>query len=803
MPSLNYFQTNYSAGIISPLLYARVEIEKYRNGVQEMENFIVQRYGGAKKRGGTRYINEVKDSTKAVRLVRFVFSVTQAYILEFGDLYIRVYTNGGRVGTVEVATPYTQSDIFDLQFAQSADVLYIAHPDYAPRQFTRTGATTFTLTTVSFEDGPFLEINTTGTKLTPSYRADAANSPGAASTTTTLEAGSAVADLFDGDKGSIVVFEAQAGEATYDFTGTTALAVDAYWVTAAPAANVAPSTWTFQGFDGSTWITLDSQQGQTGWTGGETRFYEFSNTTNYQSYRLAWTGQNDNNFVITQMAEIGMHLAPASQAPVVLTASSTTGINDDTGFQTSDVGRQIRLLASDGRWRWAEITARNSTTSVDVTIYDHSLPDITPITNWRLGAWSDQTGWPACVGFYEGRLAFARTDDQPQTVWLSEVDDFTSFSVSDPLVDSDAITATIFSEEVNEIQWISESTDLFVGTTAAIRTLGPNTATGVFTPTNLRQKRETTYGASGVQPVRVGNVGLYSGYYRKDLREIAYSFETDGYSSQDLSILSESVLNAGVKEIAYSQNPDSVVWICLDDGSLVGMTYERDQQVVAFHEHTIGGTSVFVESVETIPGSEADEVWLLVRRTINGTSKRFIERLSAGYISGAAITTATYLDCHLTYSGSSTSTLTGLSHLNGASVYVWGTGGKQGPFTVSGGSISLTSAVTAACVGFAYTGVIETLSPEAAAAGGTAQTRFGRISEAFLRVHESQDGSVGWTDGTQEDLEYPVSDLTLYSGDVRVPVEMGWDRGKRMRIEHDEPTPFYILGMISELKVNG
>src|SRR5687767_799586 len=123
MPSANAFQTNFSAGELSPRLYARVDVGKYMNGCSKIENFIVQRFGGIRKRGGSEFINEAKDSSKAVRLIPFTFSVTQAYILEFGDLYIRIYTNGGIVESggspVEVVSPYSQSEIFDIQFAQS------------------------------------------------------------------------------------------------------------------------------------------------------------------------------------------------------------------------------------------------------------------------------------------------------------------------------------------------------------------------------------------------------------------------------------------------------------------------------------------------------------------------------------------------------------------------------------------------------------------------------------------------------------------------------------------------------------
>lgn len=826
MPSVTAFQTNFSAGEISPKLFSRVDVSKYPNACYKVENFVVQRFGGAKKRGGTEFIREVKTSAKKVRVVPFIFSVTQTYILEFGDLYVRFYTNGGIVTSgaspVEVTTPWDEDEIFDLQFAQSADVLYITHPDHAPRTLSRTSATSFVLATFAFEDGPYLELNTTSTTLTPADRGSVVPVMTSDTTPSGTVSGTAAAlstgrwNAFDGSRSAYYV--ANAYDGTIEYAPTSAKVADAYWIyndtAVSDGVTQMPLSWRFQGYDGSNWVTLDTREGETGWTGGEVRFYEFANTTAYDAYRIAWDSNNGEPTPYTRFGEIGIHERAENQTAFNLTASSTTGINDDQGFLTTDVGRHIRILGSDAKWRWVKIVARTSSTVVTVQLYGHALPNLDPIVNWQMGAWSDQTGWPASIGFYSGRLGFARTAEQPQTIWLSVVDDFTNFGVSDPLQDDDAITATISSESVNEVKWIAEGTDLFIGTTAAIRTLGPTTATAAFSPTNIKQKRETNYGASTVQPARVGTTALYSGYYRKDVREIAYSFESNGYVSIDLSILSEHIPGKGVKQIAYAQSPDSVLWMVMDDGSLAGMTYERDQEVVAFHRHVIGGTSVTVESVAAVPGSSSDEVWLVVKRTVNGSAKRYIERLSDGIAEDGAKESATLLDCHLTYSGASTTSLTGLLHLEAESVYVWGTGGKQGPYTVASGAITTGTAVTEACVGLAYTATLETLSPEAAARGGTAQTRLGHISEVFLRLNRSMGGSAGpaASGGTLETLDYSKStDATgtygdgtdLFTGDVRVPISMDWGRQKRIKVQHSDPSPFHVLGLITEIRVSG
>lgn len=813
MPSVTAIQTNFTAGAFSPLLFSRVELQKYRNGAEVLTNFIVQRYGGIKKRGGTEFIYEVKDSAEAVRLIPFVFSKTQAYVLEFGSEYIRFYTNGGQVqsggSAVEVATPYQEDELFDVQYAQSADVLYLVHPAHAPRKLARLSATSFALAEVEFEDGPYLPLNETGTTLTPSDYGSLTpimTSNSAPSGTVTSTGSSSTAwQIFDRDAASNGLWgSATAGFVAYQLAGGATAIVDAYWLRATDdSVNVgqSPISWELQGSsNGSSWVTLDARNKEVGWAASEVRFYEFANQTPFAYYRFKWSGVDGLNS--TRFAELGMNKAAASQTAFNLTASSTTGINDNQGFLSTDIGRHIRLLGADGKWRWAVIQAYTSSTVVTIVLHGHALPSLSPIINWQMGAWSEETGWPSCIAFYEGRLCFASTAEQPQTVWMSKVDDFTNFGTSDPIEDTDAINASISSEEINSIQWIAESSELFVGTTAALRTIGPNTSTGTFSPTNIRQKRETTYGTSSVQPVRIGNVALYAGYYGKDLREAAYSYEANGYASQDMSILAEHLLRGKIRQIAYAQTPVGVVWIVMNDGSLVAMTYERDQEVIAFHDHVIGGSSTFAESVCAIPGTARDEVWLLVSRHINGATVRYLERLSEGHEIDADISDATFLDCHLTYAGSATSALAGLDHLEGASVHVWSDAGAQGPYSVSSGSITVDEPVSKACVGFSYVATMETLSPEVAAQGGTAQTRLGHISEVWLRLLQSQGGGVGSAEQADfEAVEY--EDESLFTGDKRVALAMEWGRGKRLKITHDQPSPFHLLGIVSETRITG
>ena len=163
MARVHPFQTNFTAGELTPKLAGQVDFKKYNNGVEIMENMTVFTQGGASRRYGTRFVKEVKDSSKITRLIPFEFNIEQSYVLEFGDQYIRFYKDNGQItssgSAYEIATPFTESMLYEIQFTQSADVMYIVHETLKPRKLSRTGHTSWTLTEVEFQNGPYLDTN--------------------------------------------------------------------------------------------------------------------------------------------------------------------------------------------------------------------------------------------------------------------------------------------------------------------------------------------------------------------------------------------------------------------------------------------------------------------------------------------------------------------------------------------------------------------------------------------------------------------------------------------------------------------
>jgi hypothetical protein len=388
--------TNFTAGELSPRLDGRNDLAKYSAGCSTVENMVIYPHGAAARRPGTQYIASVKTAAAKTRLIPFEFSTEQTYILEFGNTYIRFYRNNGQIESggspYEIVSPYLTAELFDIKFAQSADVMYITHPNHQTRKLSRTGHTAWTLTAVEFTNGPFLDSNITTTTFTPASAA-------------------------------------------------------------------------------------------------------------------VGTGVN-------------------------VTASAITGINSDSGFQTTDVGRQIRIGVG-----YAIITARTSTTVVVVTITT-AIANTTANADWSLGSFSTTTGFPSCVSFFEQRLVFAGTINNPQTVYFSKSGDYESMdaNIGGTIADDDAIIYTIASNQVNAIRFMTSTRTLIIGTAGGEFTVSGGGDNNAVTPTNILIKKQSNHGAANVNAVSVGNATLFLQRAKRKIRELAYNFDVDGYQAPDLTI---------------------------------------------------------------------------------------------------------------------------------------------------------------------------------------------------------------------------------------------------------------------------
>ncbi len=744
--------TNFTAGELSPRLDGRTDVAKYFNGCKKLQNFVVHPHGGASRRPGTIFVREVKNSAHNARLIPFEFNVTQTYILEFGDQYFRVHKDGGTVvssgSPVEVATPYAHTDLAKLKFTQSADVMYLVHPDYAPRKITRTSHTAWTITEVDLLRGPMADDNTTTTTLLANGRTGSVTITASAST------------FVSSDVGRLVRLHEGFAKIT-NFSSATS-------VTATVQENADGRTELMPSY---TATTISAHEGDPSATGLE-------HNDRYQDTAGAF---------VSQGFKVGMK---------VTVSGFTDSNNNKASAIVVKVTDDTLLLAPS-----SDLTDEAAGDSVTIS------GDLTASTDWALGAFSTVTGFPAAVAFYEQRLVFASTTQQPQTLFFSVGGSFEDFAAG---VDADdALTYTLGSNQVNIIRYLQAGRVLLVGTSGG-EFVVTSSEDAPLSPTNAVVKRQATYGSADIQPVQVANVTLFVQRAKRKLRELVFDLNTDSYQAPDMTILAEHITETGIKEMSLQQEPDNVVWCVLENGKFVGMTYRREENVIAWHEHLIGGTfgsDAFghVESVATIPGDlNEDDTYLVVKRTIGGATKRYIEYFSS-FDFGSDVEDAFFVDSGLSYSGSSVTSISGLDHLEGQSVSILANGATHPDKTVSSGAISLDFAVTKAHIGLNYSSTLQTMRIEAGGTEGTAQGKTKRIHEVVLRLFRTVGVKVGSSETELDRIPFRSSAqamtaaIPLFTGDKEIEFRGGFDTDGFVVVQQDQPLPLTIIGIFPRL----
>lgn len=769
---------SFNAGELTPQVDARSDVAKYSSGCRTLQNMIPRIYGCATRRPGTRYIYEAKDSDVKIRMVPFIYSDTIAYEVEFGNLYARFYYDGAILlddsdNPVEVITPYLEADLYDIQFGpQSADVMWITHPSYAPRKLTRTSATAFSLDAITFTKGPFLERN------------DLANADDVTMASSVVTAA---------DTGTLT-----ASAATF-VTGTSGH-VGALFKLTHPkdSANVAETLTKTSASGNSTGIAIKgtfkfSVQGQ--WA-GTAKIQRNEDSAGWEDYRtftsystsiprtVQWSGKEEADNVIFRIY------------------LNESGGGTATAELTSDESTRDGIVRIDSV---ASTTVANIT--VLVALDSEAATDTTK--RWYEGAWSPVRGYPATFTFFEERGIYAGTTNNLLTVWLSESGDYEDFE--EGTNDSDSFSLVLPS--TNAIRWVASLDALLVGTVGGEWRIRATTLDATLTPTNYDIKQQTTYGSAKIQPLRVNDAILFVDFVSRKVREMVFSDPKQKFVAPDLTALAEHITKGGISSMAYQRNPDSIIWATLtnpvtrDDGSvisLISMVYEREQDVVAWSPHPIGGDGE-AESVIVTPGTTEDTITISVKRTINGSEVRYVEQIQPRNFGEQE--DAFFVDSGLTYDGTATATLTGLGHLEGKTVAVLGNGAVFAENTVSSGSITLAETVTKAQVGLPYTYELEPMRLDIVTQSGTAQGSVKKIAEVVISFFDTLNAQYG--DGedtykidwrTTEKYDSPPS---LFTGDKVVSFDGGFSTEDRIIISGSDPLPCTVRSIIPRVEKTG
>lgn len=649
MPNLPV--TSFNTGEITPLIDARSDTEKYAAGCRILENMLPTIYGPVVRRPGTQYIATAKNSPQGVRLIPFIYSADIAYMCEFGDQYIRFYYDkapllDGSGNHVEIASPYLVGHLPELQLRQIGDVMWIVHGSYAPRKLSRTSATTFTLTEIEFNNGPFMGRN----DIENADDVTLTSSVTAVDATGTLTASS---DMFEaGHVGSIWKLTQQraAMQETITKTGT---------ATGASSTNGIPIKGSFRFESSGAWagtLVIERNDGA-----GFITFREYYHDVTTDTNTIeSFVEEEDGIFYRLNVTAHGT--SSTIRADLMVQNPTQDGIVRVDSIVSAQV---------------ANITVLTAVASTSAT------------KRWSEGAWSGVRGFPTGITVCEGRMVYGGTTTQPSTVWFSETDDYENFD--EGIKDADSFSRTIAS--TNGIRWLETLEGVIAGTSGDEWALSSNKFGQVITPTNCEAKRYTTYGSKTIQPIRANNAVLFVDKAGRKLRELTFSSQDGNYVAPDLTALAEHITEGGMTCLAYQKNPNQVVWGFRDDGTLVSMTYERDQNVVAWarHLHTLSqvdtsSTTYFSKGLSAYKLtyiSENGAIWGVPINWETGTTLT-LDSGDARYVGGSGSTAVVALPCNgHPFKAGQVIRIDGTSHYDGAYTLASGTSDDELYITAS------------------------------------------------------------------------------------------------------------------------
>ena len=874
MPKTAVISTNFTSGELSPLLDGRVDLSKYYNGAKQLENFITVPTGGAKRRPGTYYVASVKTAAKLTRLVPFQFSTTQSYNIEFGDLYLRFYMNRG-----QILSPDTYTKL----------LLHGDGTDGSPNFIDETGKTMTAAGTAEIDTAQYKFGNASGF-----FQDGHISTP----------------DHADWNFGS--------GDFTID-SQVRLLALPGagnYMVICGQYADV-NNQWRLYLYNNSgtyQWKFLVNET---------TTIIDWAVNSNSLStltwYHIALV-RNGNNFMVFQEGvQQGATQVDASAMPDI---TSVLYIGRIPGLELFQ-GWLDEFRISKGIARWtANFTPPTSEEDLLGDPYEIATPFVeshlfdlqfaqdadtmwithpnykprkltrTGHTAWTLSSYAPTAdvftsadNYPSCVTIHEQRIFFANTNNDPQKVWASVSGNFEDMTTGTG--NSAALVYTIGSEQVNAIRWLSSGRALGMGTLGGIFSMGSGSDELAITPTNVVVKRETTFGSLGIVPKKIGNQVYYIQRNAKILREFGYVYDINEYASKNVTELAEHITGDAIVDMDYQQSPYNILWCVRSDGVVCTLTRLKEEEVASWTRQKLGGSfgsgGAVVESVAVIPGDGGDdEVWFIVKRTINSATVRYVEYLkpmdfgdeqedaffvdcglsldspkvitgltkanpgvvtavSHGFSNGniviirgvvgmtevnrtkfkvaaAGVNTFELTDAvtgvnintssYTTYvSGGEVrkcvTSVSGLSHLEGASVKLFIDGISRGSATVSGAAITITDPANGGGeihAGLQQTPTIKTMRIEAGSAQGTAQNKLKRISKVAVRVHETLGMNVGNED-TQDAVSFDATNsfISLFSGDKEIVMPSLWDRNAYVVINQTDPVPLTIVAIITYL----
>ena len=739
---------------------------------------------------------------------------------------------------LELVSPYASADLENLQHFQAADVVYLCNGDEV-RKLERREHKTWSCVDVFFKDGPYDEIND-GEDITlkqllvnPLFENKLTGWTDASTT------GDCLCRFNESGK-YVELIKTAAGGAILRQQLTVVSGIK-HVLNILMIGTGKDTTYSIGTSAAGTQYATGTQL--PGWAS-----YEFttSSTTLYIDVRSDLSNSLGTASVggLLLYSENAKLIEPSAVSGSAITLTAL-GFSP---FKSTDVGRLIRLEWPGREPGYCVITAYASSTSVTAMVM-RTLASTTPTPSWQFGSWGGDHGYPKAISFFDGRAVYGNTDEEPNGLWFSQSGDLENMQPDSweeatlEAQDDDAINVKLRSNKINPIFWISGQRKLMVGTAGGEWVVG--SAGSVVTPDDISAKQHSAVPCSKLKAIEVNQTTIFADRSKKELHDLGFSLQDDSFLATDLTILADHVFRSPIKEMAYQRNPYSIIWSRREDGRLVSLSYNKQHEVLGWSQSVIGGSfgsgDAVVESIAIIPGAEdsgqvynsneRNEVWMIVKRTINGSTKRYIEFLEYYYDGPlredydtesewkAAVresqAEAFYVDCGLTYDGSPSDLITGLTHLEGETVKVLADGIVHPDVTVSSGQIDLDFEASKIHIGLAYKHKYESLKLAGAAEGGTGVNKVKIITQVGMILLDTYNFKMTTVDYDEDgrrlhdlyDIDFareyfdPTDPIPLYTGELTPSTEGVYSRDSRIYAEGDEPLPFTLLGLAPQMEI--
>lgn len=807
------YTRSFAGGIISPDMYGRIDDIKYNTGVETARNFIVLPQGPLVNRGGTKFVAEVKDSTKRTRLIPFRYSLEQTMVIEAGEAYFRFHTYGATLQT-PTATAAAWSSV----------------TAYVPGDVVSKGGSLWYCVAATTNDDPETPANQYGATpvITATWSLTSAASttpPSGYDPITVLPAVAVVGVKYyvtitdyvdegrwvlDGE-GYLEWVERFREVIKYvGYTGVSVTSPSGFWLEM-PGTDVTPGAYEIPSpyaeadlFDlrfvqSADVLTITHPNyaprelrrlGAQNWTLDVITFGSTLAAPTISSVTpTTATSPSDTqtySYVATNVSDDQLDESNPSAASTAVNQIFDTGALNTITFGSAARRNVYRL--SGGIYGF--IGQTETTTLID----DNIAPDISRAPPQNQDPFA--TDWPTAVTYFEQRRGFGGTPSLPQTFWLTKSGTESNLDYSIPVRDNDAISIKIAARQANNILHMLPLGDLLIFTTSAVwRVTSVNS--DALTPTSVSVRPQTFIGSTNVQPVSTGSAAIYAAARGGHIRSLAFDFNAQSYISVDMSLRASHLFDyRSIVDLDYAEAAVPIVWAVSSDGTLLGMTLVPEQEVFAWHYHdTYKGR---FESICVIGEGQFDVLYAVVKRTIGETDYRFIERLEPRYF--PTLEESYFVDCGITYSGAAATTIPGLDHLEGETVSILADGGVVTPQVVSGGSVTLDVAAELVHVGLPIAADAKTLPLAVDNLPGYGQGRQKNVNKAILRVHESSAFLVGPTENdltlakirTTEAYGVPPA---LKTGDVEVDVSPEWNDNGAVVVRQIYPVPLEISSL--------